>query len=75
MRFLHILNHLQEQAQSPPPDIAAIAAQLGSEDASTQQLLLDNVAEAVLHSFTSRLRDPSSLIRRAARYVSFVRSR
>ncbi|VUZ57272.1 unnamed protein product, partial [Hymenolepis diminuta] len=68
MRFLHIMLHLQEQAQSPVPDLAAIAAQLGSETATAQQFLLNSVVEAVLQSFASRLRDSSSLIRRAARY-------
>lgn len=70
MRFLHIMHHLQEQAQSPVPDLAAIAAQLGPEAATAQQFLLNSVVEAVLQSFASRLRDSSSLIRRAARYVS-----
>ncbi|VDN98311.1 unnamed protein product [Rodentolepis nana] len=68
MRFLHIMHHLQEQAQSPVPDLAAIATQLGPEAATAQQLLLDSVVEAILQSFASRLRDSSSLIRRAARY-------
>lgn len=68
--FLKIMRFLQEQVQISLQNLAAIAARLGTDAAAAQQLLLDSIVESVLQSFVSRLRDSSSLIRRAARYVS-----
>ncbi|KAL5971511.1 Integrator complex subunit 1, partial [Taenia solium] len=65
--YNRILERLRLQARSPPTDLAAsVTGQLGSDSVSHH--LVDNIAEAVLQSFASRLRDPSSPIRRAARY-------
>ena len=74
--YNRILERLRLQARSPPTDLATVtvlgtsSGQLNSDAAPPNQPLVDNIAEAVLQSFASRLRDPSSLIRRAARYVS-----
>ena len=74
--YNRILERLRQRARSPSTDPATGAilgpssGQLGSDTASQSQPIVDNIAEAVLQSFASRLRDPSSLIRRAARYVS-----
>ncbi|KAL5104531.1 Integrator complex subunit 1 [Taenia crassiceps] len=65
--YNRISERLRLQARSPPADLASsMTGQLGSDCAAHN--LVDNIAEAVLQSFASRLRDPSSLIRRAARY-------
>ncbi|KAH9283387.1 Integrator complex subunit 1 [Echinococcus granulosus] len=65
--YNRILERLRLQSRSPPMDVTTSATgQLGPDRAS--QNLVDNIAEAVLQSFANRLRDPSSLIRRAARY-------
>ncbi|VDM34160.1 unnamed protein product [Hydatigera taeniaeformis] len=65
--YNRILERLRLQARSVPTDlIASVSGQLGSDCASHH--LVDNITEAVLQSFGSRLKDPSSYIRRAARY-------
>lgn len=70
--YNRILERLRLQARSPPTDLAAsVTGQLGSD--CTAHHLVDNIAEAVLQSFAGRLRDPSSPIRRAARYVRLLK--
>ncbi|VDD81504.1 unnamed protein product [Mesocestoides corti] len=76
-RRLHsrILERLRGQARGPPAAATVTATSspapvtgTESQDSVLHHQLVDNVAKAMLQSFAFRLKDSSSLVRRAARF-------